>query len=71
MRLICIRKTIKEIFMMINHKKTRVLLKEYTSDIHTIITLLRRIGIDVTKDGFIKVRAGEKTGLIDIRGNES
>ena len=57
--------------MIINHKQTRIRIREYTNDIHTIITLLRRIGINVTKDGFIKVRAGEKNASCLINKNGS
>ena len=44
-----------------NYESVRQAIKTHTSDPQVNIGLLNRLGIDITRDGFFKVRPGEKT----------
>jgi len=46
---------------MMNHKELRELIRNQTSSDSTTVQILNGIGIDVTREGFVKVRPGERT----------
>ncbi len=54
-----------------NHKTIRQTIKAHTSDPQVNIRLLKSLGIDITKDGFFKVRPDERTPSCKVNADGS
>ncbi len=51
--------------------ETRQKIRSYTNDVEININILNGIGIDITKDGFFKVRSDERTPSCKINKDGS
>ncbi len=51
--------------------ETRQKIRSYTNDVDMNISILHSIGIDITRDGFFKVRSNEKTPSCKVNKNGS